>query len=54
MVYEAIFVNINRLDLGVRLRKFHFLCSMGKATTGLIHDGFVPDLGSELYILNGI
>jgi hypothetical protein len=47
-------MNISRLDLGVRLRKFHFLRSMEKATTGLINDDFVPDLGSERYIPNGI
>jgi hypothetical protein len=54
MVYGAIFMNISRLGLGVRLWKFHFLCSMEKSTTGLINDDFVPDLGSERYILNGI
>jgi hypothetical protein len=54
MVYEAIFMNISRLGLEVRLWKFHFLCSMRKSTTGLIIDDFVLNLGSEHYILNRI
>jgi hypothetical protein len=54
MVYEAIFMDISRLDLGVRLWKFHFLRSMEKSTAGLMIDDFVLDLGSEHYIINGI
>jgi hypothetical protein len=51
MAYEAIFMNISRLDLGVRLWKFHFLRSMEKSTTGLKNDDFFPDLGSEHYTM---
>jgi hypothetical protein len=54
MVVEATLLDASRLDLSVRLWKFHFLRSLGKSTTGLIIDDVVLDLGSEHDIINGI